>query len=158
MQIIKPPTTDLEIQDSLPIIFLAGSIEQGSASNWQDKLQNRLSNLSGFILNPRRDDWDSTWAQVKENPNFEGQVLWELDGLSESDIIVMYFDPDTKSPITLLELGLFAESGKLIVCCPKGYWRYGNVDIVCREYSIPLYNDFEQFADRIILEISDFTH
>lgn len=46
-------------------------------------------------------------------------------------------DPTTKAPITLLELGLFATSGKLVVCCPEGYFRKGNVDIVCRRHGIP---------------------
>lgn len=48
----------------------------------------------------------------------------------------MYFDPKTKSPITLLELGLFARSQKLIVYCPTGYWRKGNVDVVCERYNV----------------------
>ena len=49
----------------------------------------------------------------------------------------MYFAPETKAPITLLELGLFARTGKAVVCCPEGFWRKGNVDVVCRMYDIP---------------------
>ena len=52
-------------------------------------------------------------------------------------MIAMYFAPRTKAPITLLELGLAARSGKAVVCCPAGFWRKGNVDVVCRRYSIP---------------------
>lgn len=48
----------------------------------------------------------------------------------------MYFDPSTKSPISLLELGLYARAGKMIVCCPDGFWRKGNVDIVCFRHKI----------------------
>ena len=48
----------------------------------------------------------------------------------------MYFDPKTKSPISLLELGLFSRSDKLMVICPDGFWRKGNVDIVCEKYNI----------------------
>lgn len=55
----------------------------------------------------------------------------------------MYFSPNTKSPISLLELGLFARSGKVRVVCPEGFWRKGNVDIVCQYYNIPLYENFE---------------
>ena len=40
------------------------------------------------------------------------------------------------APISLLELGLLlgnpAKKGKVVVCCPKGYVRRGNVEIVCR--------------------------
>jgi hypothetical protein len=63
--------------------------------------------------------------------------------LDSSDIIVMYFDPNTKSPISLLELGLYAASGKLIVCCPEGFWRKGNVDIVCQRYKVPTVETIE---------------
>ena len=59
----------------------------------------------------------------------------------------MYFDPNTKSPISLLELGLFAHSKKLIVCCPEGFWRKGNVDIVCDKYGIPNYDSLEKLLN-----------
>lgn len=37
----------------------------------------------------------------------------------------------------MLELGLFAQYGsKLIVCCPDGFYRKGNIDIVCERYKI----------------------
>jgi hypothetical protein len=50
----------------------------------------------------------------------------------------MYFVPSTKSPITLLELGLLARSNKLVVCCPEEFWRRGNVEVVCARYGVPL--------------------
>ncbi len=115
-------------------IFLAGSIEMGAAENWQDKVVNYFKNRPGVILNPRRDNWDNNWKQSKDNPDFKQQVDWELNALAKSDYIIMYFDPSTKSPISLLEMGLYAKSGKLLVVCPEGFWRKGNVDIVCETY------------------------
>lgn len=42
-------------------VFLAGSIEMGAAEDWQDKLTKLLNHPNiDYILNPRRDDWDST--------------------------------------------------------------------------------------------------
>jgi Nucleoside 2-deoxyribosyltransferase like len=126
-------------------VFLAGSIEMGKAENWQQEATNTF-NLSGWdVLNPRRDDWDSSWSQDFENPQFYQQVSWELTALEHADLIVMYFDPKTKSPISLLELGLFARSGKLKVICPDGFWRKGNVEVVCNFYNIPFYNDWAVF-------------
>ncbi|HEY1379899.1 MAG TPA: nucleoside 2-deoxyribosyltransferase domain-containing protein, partial [Gemmataceae bacterium] len=55
-----------------------------------------------------------------------------------ADRIALYFAPDTRAPVTLLEFGLFARSGKLAVCCPDGYWRKGNVEVVCARYGVPL--------------------
>jgi hypothetical protein len=117
-------------------VFLGGSIEMGKAEDWQKVLIKALSDKQIIFLNPRRNDWDSTWEQTITNPEFKLQVTWELTALEFSDIIVMYFDPNTKSPISLLELGLHAKSKKLIVFCPEGFWRKGNVDIVCEKYGI----------------------
>jgi hypothetical protein len=125
-------------------IFLAGSIEMGTAENWQQQVEDALKDSDAIILNPRRDDWDSSWEQNIRNPKFYEQVEWELNGLDAADFIVMYFDPATKSPITLLELGLYINKKyKLVVCCPDGYWRKGNVDIVCQRYNIQQMMDLD---------------
>lgn len=138
---IKPPQNIAKRNRDRKSVFLAGSIEMGKAENWQDKLAVEFDKQGWDILNPRRDDWDSTWKQDFENPQFFQQVTWELNALEHSDLIVMYFDPNTKSPISLLEMGLFARSGKLRVVCPEGFWRKGNVEIVCQFYNIPFYED-----------------
>lgn len=134
--VLKPPTP-LPPTLSQPSIFLAGSIEMGRAELWQDAVAAALRDEPLSILNPRRDDWDASWEQSSANPQFVAQVTWELDAQERADLIAMYFAPETYAPITLLELGLFAASGKLLVCCPPGYWRKGNVDVVCARYGIP---------------------
>jgi len=58
----------------------------------------------------------------------------------------MHFSPETKSPISLLELGLYANSDKLIVSCPAGYWRKGNVDIICERYGIKQTYDIDSIT------------
>lgn len=121
-------------------VFLAGSIEMGKAVDWQTEMTTFFKSLNFDIFNPRRDDWDSSWEQKYENPQFFQQVNWELNALEKADVIIMYFDPTTKSPISLLELGTFAGSGKMYVVCPDGFWRKGNVDVFCDRYSIPLYS------------------
>lgn len=136
-RVIKPPAP-IEGLDAADSVFLAGSIEMGKAEKWQDLVEHELSYDGLIILNPRRDDWDASWEQSAGNPEFLGQVEWELEGQHRADIIAMYFSPGTKSPITLLELGLFARSGKLIVCCPPGFWRRSNVEIVCSRYDVKM--------------------
>lgn len=130
------------------IIMLYGSIEQGAAEEWQDTVTKELKDLSDkvIILNPRRDSWGKTWDQEKDNPKFKEQVEWELRGGESADLILMYFDPKTKSPITLLELGLFCQDGlkHMIVCCPEGYHRKGNVDIVCSRYGVQQVDTLEE--------------
>lgn len=136
MKQLKPPTPLTNIESQEFTIFLAGSIEQGRAEPWQEQIVEALHDTAVTILNPRRDEWDDTWEQSIENPLFKEQVEWELDAQEQADIIVMFFSPKTQSPITLLELGLFARHKKMVVCCPDGFWRKGNVDIVCQRYGI----------------------
>jgi hypothetical protein len=135
MKIVKAPN----IYDTdKRLVFLAGSIEMGTAISWQDQVCTGLQELNNIvILNPRRDDWDKNWTQTLENKQFVEQVIWELEAMDNASLIAMYFDKDTKSPITLLELGLFASTNKrMVVCCPEGFYRKGNVDIVCLKYKI----------------------
>jgi hypothetical protein len=137
MEVIKPPYRRMSI-------FLAGSIEMGLAEDWQSMIEKELDDHNVTIYNPRRDSWDSSWVQSIHNEEFREQVEWELDHLDKSDVIVMYFDENTKSPISLLELGLYASSGKMIVYCPEGFWRKGNVDIVAQRYDITQVNSFNE--------------
>lgn len=125
-------------------IFLAGSIELGLAEKWQEKVITALSDKPIRFLNPRRNDWDSSWKQDIHNDNFVEQVIWELNSLEMAQIIIMYFDPNTKSPISLLELGLHAKEQKLVVLCPEGFWRKGNVDVVCEYYGINQVDTFDE--------------
>lgn len=124
-------------------VFLAGSIEMGSAVDWQQYVISKCPDGFSF-LNPRRRDWDSSWKQEIGNPQFYGQVTWELDNLDDCDIIFLYFDPKTKSPISLLELGLHINHPNLIVCCPHGFWRKGNVDIVCSRHNVYVFDDLDE--------------
>jgi hypothetical protein len=144
MKEIKPP-------NKLPkTVFLAGSIEMGEAENWQERVIRALSSISNLtILNPRRDDWDNSWVQSITNRQFRDQVEWEISAQEMANVIFMYFAPATKAPITLLEFGLFARSGKLIVCCPEGFWRKGNVEVVCHLFGIPITDNLDDAIERL---------
>jgi hypothetical protein len=134
--VVKPPDP-LHRAAGTFAVFLAGSIEMGAAAPWQDEIAAALAGAPVTLWNPRREAWDPTWRQSIDEPRFHEQVTWELDAQEQADLIVMYFAPGTRSPITLLELGLFARSGKLVVCCPEGFWRRGNVEVVCQRYGVP---------------------
>jgi hypothetical protein len=138
--VLKPPTGRLD--PGTPSLFLAGSIEMGAASDWQAATTEALADLPIAILNPRRDSWDASWVQDISNAPFRGQVEWELDHLEAADVVLFHFEPTTKSPITLLELGLMAsrDPDRLVVSCPPGFWRRGNIQIVCDRFNIPLFD------------------
>lgn len=141
MQEIQAPNAVL---GNGPYLFLAGSIEMGTAERWQERVVESLRETKWVILNPRRDKWDNTIEQEKDNPRFREQVEWELDGLEKADRIILYLSSETKSPISLLELGLFADTEKLLVVCANDFWRVGNVDIVCERYGITQFETLEE--------------
>src|SRR5215212_3847694 len=150
-KIIKPPSP---LQNGFSV-FLAGSIELENTGNWQTFSEDKLSGTDILILNPRRKNWDPSWLQSQTDPKFREQVEWKLSELEQANIIAMYFEPGTKSPVSLLELGLFAHTGRMIVCCPDGFWRKGNVDVVCERYGVKQVeslNDLSQYIVRITNE------
>jgi hypothetical protein len=61
-------------------------------------------------------------------------------------VIVMFFDPNTISPITMAELGLYANSRRLVVCCPRGYFRRANVRFYCKKYGVKQVYTLEELA------------
>jgi len=140
-------------------VFLAGSIEMGKAVNWQAET-GKLLNAAGFVvLDPRRDDWDSSWVQSIEDEQFEQQVRWELMGLEKADVVIVHFDPDTKSPITLLELGLLSQlkPSRTFVSCAPAFWRRGNVEIVCARYKVQLFDSLTAATGAVIAKLNKIT-
>lgn len=137
-------------------IFLAGTIDMGKGENWQQQVGDYFADFPDWllILDPRRDDWDDSWEQSIENKEFKEQVTWELQSQEAADLIMFVFATNEKNaekaeaPITLMELGLFKDK-QCVVCCPEGYYRKGNVDVVCERYGIPVYEDFERMLEDV---------
>ncbi|RDW80857.1 hypothetical protein BP5796_05555 [Coleophoma crateriformis] len=129
-----------------PSIFLAGAI----SGSWHKDLTNRLSHLPVTILNPLRTDWEAIGEEDIANPEFRKQTEWEMDMQAAADLVVIYFAPEKQAPVSLLELGVCAASRKgtakeVVICCPKGYWKRGNVQMVCEQFRIKVTEDLEEF-------------
>jgi len=122
--------------NNIKAIFLAGTIDDGNSINWQKELIDKLSNtnLNIEIYNPRV----SKWNPNATNADIEYQIKWEQDHLDKADLIIMYLADNSKSPISLLELGLYASSKKLIVFCTDNFYRFVNVKLTCEKYNIEL--------------------
>ena len=119
-------------------VFFAGTIDNGDSINWQQELTNKFSKDAEIIIyNPRNKHWD------KNASNIDYQIKWEQEHLDKSDLIVMVLLDDSKSPISLLELGLYAQSKKIIVFCSNKFYRFDNVKLTCEKYNIPLYTKFD---------------
>ena len=155
MELYKSP--EKYPNDNKLTIFIGGSIELGFAKPWQQELTSKLSeyNFDIRILNPRRDDFDATQEQSINNPYFKEQVTWELDGLDRADLIVMYLQPDTLSPISMMEIGIYINTldwnKQMVICCPDGFWRKGNIEVLVDRYPyhctlLSSYQELENFV------------
>jgi len=146
--------------DSKFTIFLGGSIEMGKAELWQEAITEKLKDFDIRILNPRRDDYDAGQKQSIDNPYFKEQVTWELDGLDRSDLIVMYLQPDTLSPISMMEIGLYINTldwnKHMIICCPEGFWRKGNIEVLVDRFPFhcKLVNSLEELESMVVRKIN----
>lgn len=153
--LIQPPKPADEVENVVGSLFLAGSISLGKTEDWQNKVWESIKDIPSLgVLNPRRDNWNDKCEQKIDNPEFKAQVDWELDGLENVDMVVFYFDPKTESPITMIELGLLSHTftnwnPKTVVCCPNGFWRKGNVDIMCKRYGHHMVETLDDLIEEI---------
>lgn len=129
-------------------IFLAGTIDSGQSTNWQKQIVDAYKDSNIEFYNPRRNNF----PVHPSTTIVTNQIRWEQEHLDAADFIIMVFKDDSLSPITLLELGLYAQSGKLYVFCSPKYWRYLNVSETCRKYNIPHYHTTQMSA---ITEVID---
>ena len=129
-------------------IFLAGTIDDGKSEDWQSKLIEELSDHEITILNPRRNNW----GDLSDN-ELRKQITWELDHLEKADIIFMYIIGTSKSPISLLEMGIHIKDLKLIVVCEPEFYRYENVKITCEYYNAELYDSLGLGIDALLSNI-----
>lgn len=144
---LKPPDNLSKRDFSRKHVFLGGSIEQGKAIDWQADLAEFMIAYGWGVFNPRRPNWDPNLEQKGENPVFNQQVIWELMALQRADMIIMYFQPGTISPISILEFGKYVDSGKMYVICPEGFWRQANIEKTAEFYDCPIFDDFDDFKD-----------
>lgn len=150
--IIKAPE-ETPISKNRKKIFLAGSIDMGKAENWQPKLEEEFSNFNITILNPRRLDFDVSQEYSENNPYLQEQVNWELTNLGLADIVVFYFDPTGKAPISLFEMGVVANKvkdgeKKAIVLCPDGYWKKANVILNAKFFNFEIAETFDDLISK----------
>lgn len=136
-------------EDGWPMVYLGGTIDMGDSEDWQARAVELLAEERALFVNPRRADWDAHWLPVADEPNFREQVEWELAALEAADVIVLYLASGSKSPISLLELGLHARGGRLIVFCAPDYFRKGNVDITAERYGIDQASSVEDLVGRV---------
>lgn len=153
---IKPPDARLPNGNAL---FLAGTIDSGNSVNWQGKVVRALTksipdSARVIIYNPRR----APWPTDANEKTLHEQINWELDRLTaEVNNILFYFAPGSKSPISLLELGLVINDPEIKkwVVCPEGYWRRDNVLVTSeRGTNVKIFDTLAKAMPSLIKELS----
>ncbi|KAK7177649.1 hypothetical protein PSPO01_16301 [Paraphaeosphaeria sporulosa] len=148
------PLDNVDVGDRVRI-FVGGSIEMGKAPEWQAAFADKITSLPIAAFNPRRIRWDDSLEQNIKNEALRHQIHWEMTNLDQADLIIFYFHPNTISAVTLMELGRYSQSGKIIVCCPEGYHRRGNVQYLCGKDNVLLLDDFDELVNIVIAKVEE---
>ncbi len=70
-------------------------------------------------------------------------------------MIAICFGVETQTPITFMEFGLFANSGKCVVACPEGYRKRGNVQVVCERYGIQVLDSAVGLEEAVVKKLTE---
>lgn len=130
-----------EVKPGDVCMFLAGTIDNSDSFDWQaellDWLKDYKTEKNVIVFNPRRKEWNKNAGKEE----LDEQIEWELEALSRCDYIIMNILGTSKSPITLLELGLFHRNPGLYVFCPPEFYRYENVRVSCKKFGVKHFDD-----------------
>lgn len=151
IQTITPNDKDQTPWYPTTSIFLAGTTEFAA---WRRTFLDALGVLhragetppphpSATVYDPFQPNWTGDWREDLGDACFRAQAEWELEKQEQAAVVVVFFDERAKSPVSLLELGLCARSGKAVVGCQRGYWKRGNVQAVCQRYGVPMADDLD---------------
>ena len=116
-------------------LFLAGSMAINVINNWRQDVVNQLDD--GYhLFDPTNNNHDKL-----NDIQMTKHIKWELDALKMADKIILNFLPYAKSPISLVELGMYVSTNKLIVICPKEFYQSRYVHVLCEQYDTPLFQN-----------------
>lgn len=150
-QIIQAPSRPARIHRRS--IFLAGTTTATGEADWREQISYTLADQPVTIFNPKRDDWDSSWREDSSDARWVEQIQWELDMQSQADIIVVLFHGITAAPISLAEMGMASQTGKLIACALDGYSKQGYVEAVCKKFDASFITTEEQLKREVVARL-----
>jgi hypothetical protein len=152
--IIKAPNEILSLENiNNTKLFLAGGIT--NVEDWQSKVCEELKDINDLtIYNPRRDNFDTS------NPNVqEEQMIWEFNHLRDANILMFWFSYETLQPITLYELGMWANGRLFHGEKPRTVWigihpsYKRKEDVIIQTKLVAPYTKFWNNLDEMILNI-----
>lgn len=169
IQVITPNDEDQNPWYPTTSVFLAGPTD--TTPNWRTPFLATLRNLHSppyptagggggggggtggttphpnvTVYDPYQPRWDKTWKEDLGDDCFRAQVEWELERQDRASVVAVFFCGPSQAPISLLELGLCARSGKAVVGCEQGFCKRGNVQAVCQRYGVPMADSVDGLA------------
>lgn len=155
--IIEAPNEVYSLQNKKNVkLFLAGSITD--CPDWQKEVIEQLKDIEQLtIYNPRRSNFP-----INDPKAAEEQITWEYEHLKTAHIISFWFDKGSLGPITLYELGRWANSSlkkRVIIGIDPEYKRKQDVEIQTRlskpyaEFSYNLETFVKNLKDGIVDEL-----
>lgn len=131
------------------MVFLAGGITD--CPLWQDEIVEKFNGSDLFLANPRRKEWPENHPDPTA---FEReQVTWEYNHLLRSNGILFWFPKETVCPITLFELGSWANRPKkLFIGIEPGYSKEGTVrvQIDLERVGQKIHNNLDDLVDDVL--------
>lgn len=155
IQIITPNDDDQTPWYPTTSIFLAGATNVA----WRETFLAGLRGLhstgetpypSTTVYDPFQPNWTADWKEDLGDGRFKRQLEWELEKQDNAAIVAVFFDGRSQSPVSLLEFGLCARSGKAVVGCDRGFWKRGNVQAVCQRYGVPMADDLNGLVTLVL--------
>lgn len=143
---IKPSRTSRHA----PVISLTGPISSKRERCWQLPVAEDLRARGFQVRTPLEKRWLSEWLEHTGEPVFQRNVASNFQDLDESDEILMHFTEDSLAPTSLLQFGRYVHSGKLTVSCERGFWRRGNLEIMCGLYGVPLFESQRDGVEHLL--------
>ncbi len=125
-------------------VFLAGSMGGDENGTWRERIMSDLRDEFVF-LDPTCHNHASLDAD-----GMKKHIQWELDAMELADSILLRFLPESESPISLIELGLYTFTDKLIVVCPKAFYKYNYLNVLCEKYNTPFLDNMEEAKDYLL--------
>lgn len=128
-------------------VYLSGAM---TGEDWQSKFTNELDSLRVDVFSPR---YPSSHTVTPPDGLFE----WEIDHMSIANVIAFNFIPDEDCSSALIALGMYAKTDRIIVCCPDGFFKKGDIDALCNREDIPQVDSLDLLIKWTIARISPQT-
>jgi len=150
MRLVKADEPLDNIFDDRMSVFLGGGM-----TDWRAKTIEYLKDTEVTVVDPTWVDWDSSWTATMSNAHFRERVEWELEAQEICDMKVFCFEESTKAPVSMLELGLSTLfdatdwAKTTLVYCDEGFWKKGNIDIVCWKFGMQSVGSLEELMEEL---------